>query len=675
MNKILSYITLACMAAGFASCWSEDEFEAGAPRHQVTDLVAVPGDEEVELTWTMPSGWNPTDFLVTYTDADDQDITIRTSGSMTHLVTGLANGTQYTFGVQAVYGTLISQKVEAVTTPATTRFPVKDFAAETGSGYVFLSWTKPGTSVLDYTLKYYKESSPAEAETKTIAGEENTAMVEGLENDANYIFEITANYAKGASETVSLRAMPSEGTPYFVSSEYAVVGQPIKFTFNREDRPGDTDVTWTFPGGVELKGDEVEYAFTGANAETKVTLSANTGHRIQTWDIYINVREYGVYETSWEQDGTTYNGFKGTCPVFSPDGKTVYIITFNKVSALYAFDLVTGAKKWTYNPETKGGSYNMLTVNPVNGDIYYGTTTAGQFYCVTAEGELRWMFKGAQSMQAAAPAVNKAGDVVYICDNAGNVFAINANNGSQIWQAKAAAQGSGLLVNGNELVVGVQNAKAVSFLDAATGNVIKELTFAKGMTEISGFAVSNDRTKAYVPHKGGAMSLIDLNTHEVLVNAFTVANNDLYEPVVAPNGDVFVGSKNSHCYIIDGNLTAVKKDITTLVTLNGKEFNNGFNYSHPAVDNMNRYMIASGQIQNYNFIFDASGNVVDQWQDGSSSNQKQMGGNNFISGIFFSAYIGAGNDNGIFVGKYVGGERAASWSSHGGDQCGSCCVK
>lgn len=81
----------------------------------------------------------------------------------------------------------------------------------------------------------------------------------------------------------------------------------------------------------------------------------------------VEIREYVIYSTDWAQDGATYNGFKGTCPVFSPDGKTVYIVTFNKVSALYAFDVATGNEKWRYVPPTKTGSYNMLTVNPVTG--------------------------------------------------------------------------------------------------------------------------------------------------------------------------------------------------------------------------------------------------------------------------------------------------------------------
>lgn len=672
MNKIFSYVLLAGVALGLNSCWSEEEYEAGAPRHQVTDLVAVPGDEEVELSWTMPSGWNPTDFIVTYADDTDEDVTLRTSGAMKQMITGLTNGQDYTFSVQAVYGKLISQALEVKTTPATSRFPVKDLVAEAGSASVYLMWTKPGTSVQNYTLTYYQEANPADSKTETLGADVNNYTIEGLTNDVNYMVEMVANYAKGASEKVSLRVMPTEGIPYFLSTETSIVGQPVTFTFNRADRPNDTDVTWIFPGNKEMKGDVVTYAFSSANAETKVTLSANTGHRVQTWDIYVNVRDYGVFCTAWEQDGTNYNGFKGTCPVFSPDGKTVYIITFNKVAALYAFDMVTGEKKWTYNPEVKAGSYNMLTVNPVNGDIYYGTTTAGQFYCVTEDGQLRWQFKGAQSMQAAAPAVNRAGDVVYICDNVGNVFAINANNGSQIWTAKVAACGSGLLVNGSELVVGCNNAAAVTFLNIANGDEIKTLTFGKGMTTNSGMAVAADKSRVYVPHAGGAMSMIDINTHEILVNAFTVADNDLYEPVVAPNGDVFVGSKNSSCYIVDGGLTTVKKEIR--VSQLGDGVKNGYNFSHPVVDDMNRYMITSGQVQNQSIIVDAAGNILEQWSEDGST-QKQMGGNNLLNGVFFSAFIGANGDNGKFVGKYVGGERAASWSTHGGDQCGSCCVK
>lgn len=111
MKKIINLLLISFIAAGLTACWSEDIPEAGAARHQVTDLTATPGDEEVLLAWSLPEGWNPTDFIVYYTDADSETITLRTGGEMNCTVGGLVNDTQYTFYVQAVYGKLVSNYV------------------------------------------------------------------------------------------------------------------------------------------------------------------------------------------------------------------------------------------------------------------------------------------------------------------------------------------------------------------------------------------------------------------------------------------------------------------------------------------------------------------------------------------------------------------------------------
>ena len=148
--------------------------------------------------------------------------------------------------------------------------------------------------------------------------------------------------------------------------------------------------------------------------------------------------------------------------------------------------------------------------------------------------------------------------------------------------------------------------------------------------------------------------------------------NLLYEPVVAPNGSVFAGSKNGSVYNVKGDLSAVNWEYVHT----GSSLANAFNYSHPCVDSENRFYITSGHTTNTPYIFDASGNVVDSWTyESGDNNQKQMGGNNYLDGVIYSAFIGGSSKNGVFVGKYVGGERASSWSTHGGDICGSCCVK
>lgn len=665
MKKLLFIIlTAAGLSLSVTSCWKENLPEAGAARHQVTDLKAVPGDEEAQLSWSMPEGWNPTEYLITYTDGDK--ISLRTS-EKSYLITGLTNGETYTFEVQAVYGDLISGAVSAAAKPTTSRFAVSDLVAEGSANMVILTWTKPSTNVTSYTLTYSSDNTAAQE--ISIEADKESYTVDELENDVIYTFSLVANYAKGPSEPAVAKAMPALAVPYFLDKTTAAVNQPVKFTFNTEGYPSATNIRWTFPDGKILTGTEVSYGIPSSGTQ-HVTLTVHLGDKDKSWNIELQIRDYVVNYIDWECVGANYNGFKGSCPVFSPDGKTVYNITFNKTTCLYAFNVETGELAWVYKPSTAAGSYNMLTVNPVTGDIYFGTTTAGQFYCVNAKGDLKWKFDGAGSMKSAAPAVNKDGSVVFIGDGAGNIFALDAASGAKKWQAALGSATAGLLVNGNELVAGATNG-TVTFYNTADGTVISSLKFAC-MTDITGFAVGNDKRTVYLPAKT-AMCSFDLETRAILVESLSVADNNLYEPVVAPNGNVYVAGKDNCVYCLDKDLTRVvwKYQHTDAA---GKVVN-AFNYSHPCVDTENHLYITSGQAGNVSYIFNADGTIKESWTYGSSNQQKQMGGNNYLNGVFYSAFVGNTGDNGAFYGKYVGGERANTWSTHGGDICGSCCLK
>lgn len=665
MKKLLFIIlTAAGLSLSVTSCWKENLPEAGAARHQVTDLKAVPGDEEAQLSWSMPEGWNPTEYLITYTDGDK--ISLRTS-EKSYSITGLTNGETYTFEVQAVYGDLISGAVSAAAKPTTSRFAVSDLAAEGSANMVILTWTKPSTNVTSYTLTYSSDNTAAQE--ISIEADKESYTIDELENDVIYTFSLVANYAKGPSEPAVAKAMPALAVPYFLDRTTAAVNQPVKFTFNTEGYPSATNIRWTFPDGKILTGTEVSYGIPSSGTQ-QVTLTVHLGDKDKSWNIELQIRDYVVNYIDWECVGANYNGFKGSCPVFSPDGKTVYNITFNKTTCLYAFNVETGEKIWVYEPSAASGSYNPLTVNPVTGDIYFGTTTAGQFYCVNAKGDLKWKFDGAGSMKSAAPAVNKDGSVVYIGDNTGNIFALDAASGAKKWQAALGSATAGLLVNGNELVAGATNG-TVTFYNTADGTAISSLKFAC-MTDITGFAVGNDKRTVYLPAKT-AMCSFDLETRAILVESLSVADNNLYEPVVAPNGNVYVAGKDNCVYCLDKDLTRVvwKYQHTDAA---GKVVN-AFNYSHPCVDTENHLYITSGQAGNVSYIFNADGTVKESWTYGSSNQQKQMGGNNYLNGVFYSAFVGNTGDNGAFYGKYVGGERANTWSTHGGDICGSCCLK
>ncbi len=664
---ILAGITLFCVS----SCWKENLPEKGVDRHQVQELVATPGDEEVVLSWTMPEGWNPTDFLITFNDAASAPVEIYTEGETTYTVTGLQNDFEYAFSVQAIYGDALSGKVSVSGKPSTSRFPILNLLVDTGDKTVTITWEKPSTLVEGYTATYYMEDDESNAKEVKIGKDAVSHEFTGLTNDKSYTFVIVTNYAKGDSEPVILKAMPALAIPYFVSATNVSQGWPVDYKFNRADFPDATDVTWTFPDGTVKTGDEVTYGI-WAIGEKEVVLSAKVNNVLKEWKIDIVLREWVIATRDFAQNGTNYQGFKGSYPVFSPDGKTVYVITFNGLTGLYAFDVESGVEKWRFLPSASAGSYNPLTVNPVTGDIYYGTTTAGQFYCVGPDGKQKWMFTEAGSMQSTAPAVSADGSVVYIIDKSGNTFALETSSGAKKWSAALGKQGGQLLINGNDLVVGLVSPE-IKFLNTTDGSEVASITLTKNCTDISGMAVADDKKTAYVPQQTGGMAMIDLSTR-TLIKELSFGSNNMYAPALSSNGYLVVGSK-------DGCVYGLKDDLSEVVWTyvhTGTPQNNVFNYSHACADTEGRVYITAGQkTPMNNLVFNAAtGDIVEQYGylNNSDNAERQMGGNNYLNGVLYSIHLGNTGTNGAFIGKYVGGTRKF-WGGPGGDICGSSCLQ
>ena len=672
MKKLIHICILSGLAALAASCWTEDIPEAGAARHQVEALTATPGDEEVTLAWEIPDGWNPTDYIVFYTDEESQTVTLRTGGANRYVVDKLTNGISYNFNVQAVYGKLISNAVTVAGRPSTSRLPVTDLTVtDTGDGYVALAWSAPSTLVEKYTLSYYNEDMPGDIRTQEIGKEETAYRCEGLTNDKTWFFLLAAEYAKGPAEADVVRAMPTKAIPYFISSETAAVDQPVTFEFNRTAYADASDVTWTFPDGTVLTGDKVLSGFKTTGNQT-VMLSAKIDGSSREWKITVEIRPYVVNFMDWEQaDGAKYESPTYTCPVLSPDAGTVYVNTGNKVSNLYAFDVRTGKNKWTFRPTDNGDmqaeSKSMVAVNPVSGDIYYGTSAGGQFYAVKPDGTLHWKFSKCGSMNSAPPAVSADGTVVYIADAKGDLYALDAETGTERWSAPYAAGscGYGLLVNGGEVVLGAKT--AIHFVNAADGTKIEAVSVS--IVNSIGFAVSPDRKKAYFAY-ATTLAAVDLDSHTLYARSAAGGDN-YYQPIVAGDGTVFAGTKDGYVRFFSSDLqTMIHEEQPSSVK------KNTFNFTRPLVDANNRfYIMASGNSTEDSLVleYDTSGNKISDW---SYTQNNCQNGCNLADGVLYTVNQGSGDGgNGLFIGKYIGAARGRGWSSHGGDHCGSGCIQ
>jgi len=672
MKKLIHICILSGLAALAASCWTEDIPEAGAARHQVEALTATPGDEEVTLAWEIPDGWNPTDYIVFYTDEESQTVTLRTGGASRYVVDKLTNGISYNFNVQAVYGKLISNAVTVAGRPSTSRLPVTDLTVtDTGDGYVALAWSAPSTLVEKYTLSYYIEDMPGDIRTQEIGKEQTAYRCEGLTNDKTWFFLLAAEYAKGPAEADVVRAMPTKAIPYFISSETAAVDQPVTFEFNRTAYADASDVTWTFPDGTVLTGDKVLSGFKTTGNQT-VMLSAKIDGSSREWKITVEIRPYVVNFMDWEQaDGAKYESPTYTCPVLSPDAGTVYVNTGNKVSNLYAFDVRTGKNKWTFRPTDNGDmqaeSKSMVAVNPVSGDIYYGTSAGGQFYAVKPDGTLHWKFSKCGSMNSAPPAVSADGTVVYIADAKGDLYALDAETGTERWSAPYAAGscGYGLLVNGGEVVLGAKT--AIHFVNAADGTKIEAVSVS--IVNSIGFAVSPDRKKAYFAY-ATTLAAVDLDSHTLYARSAAGGDN-YYQPIVAGDGTVFAGTKDGYVRFFSSDLqTMIHEEQPSSVK------KNTFNFTRPLVDANSRfYIMASGNSTEDSLVleYDTSGNKISDW---SYTQNNCQNGCNLADGVLYTVNQGSGDGgNGLFIGKYIGAARGRGWSSHGGDHCGSGCIQ
>lgn len=177
----------------------------GAP----ASIAADPGDSEAVITWTAPTddgGAVITSYTVT-SSPGDIDCTW-TSGPLSCTVTGLTNGTEYTFIVTATnaFGTSDPSSTESGTPLSPPGVP-RSMSVETGVDTITLVWDVPattgGSDITDYVIEYSVDGSNwlvLEDGVSTAT----TTTVTGLDNNVDHIFRVAAVNAIGTGPSTQL---------------------------------------------------------------------------------------------------------------------------------------------------------------------------------------------------------------------------------------------------------------------------------------------------------------------------------------------------------------------------------------------------------------------------------------------------------------------------------------
>ena len=181
-----------------------------------TAVAGVPGNATVAVTWTAPAdpGSSPVDgYVVT---SSPLGRTCTTSGTIGCTVTGLANGTSYTFTVAASnsLGSGLTSASSAAVTPRTHPDAPINVSALASNGSALISWGAPpfdgGSPITGYDVV----STPGGRTCHSVAT--RSCTVSGLTNKVGYTFKVTATNVAGPSgpSLASPVATPLAGATY-----------------------------------------------------------------------------------------------------------------------------------------------------------------------------------------------------------------------------------------------------------------------------------------------------------------------------------------------------------------------------------------------------------------------------------------------------------------------------
>jgi hypothetical protein len=234
---------------------------SSAPR----TVTGVAGNAQVTLSWLKPLTDSAGITAYTATAVGDTSKHCTTAGTLGCVVTGLTNGTPYTFTVTATGpgGTSAPSSPSASVTPRNIPSPPTTVAGTAGNGQAVITWAVPATNGGAAITAYTVTASPGGATCATTGA--LTCTVTGLTNGSSYTFTVTATNVAGNS---SASAPSASVTPL------TVPGAPT--TVAGTTGNGQVVLTWVAPtstGGSVITGYTVTAAPGGSTCTTTGALT------------------------------------------------------------------------------------------------------------------------------------------------------------------------------------------------------------------------------------------------------------------------------------------------------------------------------------------------------------------------------------------------------------------
>ena len=536
MKKIL-YSLLFIFTVVFTAC-EEDLPKASFDLYELKSLTATAGDMNVTLSWEAYENARPNEYLILWTsgssEAEGGEMTVDAK-TMTATINNLVNDVAYTFSVQPRYAGGLASKTTAACTPKNARYPISDLTAAAGNERVRLRWTKPAS---ERFTRYQVTVNPG----NQIINLDDTSLeeyiVDGLTNDQEYTFNVVCVYPTGNSIAVETSATPGLIYPILASTEL-VVWEPSTFAYNdMYFMAGEVkSVRWDFGVGTTSGENNPVHAFTTTGTYTVAVTVTYVNNTTESGSLTVTVGNY-----KWNSVDLNFGGLTGyvktSNPVFSPDGKTMYIPTSTPAGHLFAIDVVSGEFKWVFaiSQITYGGG---ALVAP-DGTIYQcvRNATINNVYAINPNGTQKWAVK-LDAAIGAFPALSADG-VLYCLTNKSTLYALDASSGAIKWQQSLdGATGSAVAIDKAGNVYAGTSAAIYSFKSNKEQNwKLEEVN----VTEQATFALKDQ--VLYATLKNGGLVAVDM-TNGTKKWTYPTTKGDAYFPIADKNGNVYFTEKGS----------------------------------------------------------------------------------------------------------------------------------
>ena len=536
MKKIL-YSLLFIFTVVFTAC-EEDLPKASFDLYELKSLTATAGDMNVTLSWEAYENARPNEYLILWTsgssEAEGGEMTVDAK-TMTATINNLVNDVAYTFSVQPRYAGGLASKTTAACTPKNARYPISDLTAAAGNERVRLRWTKPAS---ERFTRYQVTVNPG----NQIINLDDTSLeeyiVDGLTNDQEYTFNVVCVYPTGNSIAVETSATPGLIYPILASTEL-VVWEPSTVAYNdMYFMAGEVkSVSWDFGDGTTSGENNPVHAFTTTGTYTVAVTVTYVNNTTESGSLTVTVGNY-----KWNSVDLNFGGLTGyvktSNPVFSPDGKTMYIPTSTPAGHLFAIDVVSGEFKWVFaiSQITYGGG---ALVAP-DGTIYQcvRNATINNVYAINPNGTQKWAVK-LDAAIGAFPALSADG-VLYCLTNKSTLYALDASSGAIKWQQSLdGATGSAVAIDKAGNVYAGTSAAIYSFKPNKEQNwKLEEVN----VTEQATFALKDQ--VLYATLKNGGLVAVDM-TNGTKKWTYPTTKGDAYFPIADKNGNVYFTEKGS----------------------------------------------------------------------------------------------------------------------------------